>query len=429
MARSLTEHPDILEITDEIQKKAEDKQYLVSDIILVKDGRELQFVDLVMEGGGTLGIALVGYIHALEQAGIRFLGIGGSSVGAIVALLAYCCGERTEAKGEKLAGIIGNLNFGEMVDGNYFARKFSMMLGSQGISFWAFNFILNALLASPELIKKLSLNPGVKLYEWIAARLAENGINTLEDMEKLVNALPEGLVSRGSGAPIKDYDTNLRIVAADITTSTKVVFPDMAEMYFQEPKDVNPACFARASASIPFFFKPFMVSGISQLIGKGEKWERLGSFTGELPDIISFADGGLLSNFPIDLFKRPRIPRAPTFGARLGDKERSARDIKTIGHYSGNLLITLQHYADYDFIFKNPLYKHLIAHIPTNKYYWLNFNMSEDDKLGLFREGVKAGSKFLDTFDWEGYKSLREAELEVYRAHESMLSRRGAARG
>ena len=46
-----------------------------------------QYVDLVMEGGGVLGLALVGYIYILEQAGIRFIGIAGTSAGSIAALL------------------------------------------------------------------------------------------------------------------------------------------------------------------------------------------------------------------------------------------------------------------------------------------------------------------------------------------------------
>ena len=36
-----------------------------------------------MEGGGVLGIALTGYTYILEQAGIRFLGVGGTSAGSI----------------------------------------------------------------------------------------------------------------------------------------------------------------------------------------------------------------------------------------------------------------------------------------------------------------------------------------------------------
>ena len=46
-----------------------------SDVV---DAAGHQYVDVVMEGGGVLGIALTGYTYALEQAGIRFLGIGGT---------------------------------------------------------------------------------------------------------------------------------------------------------------------------------------------------------------------------------------------------------------------------------------------------------------------------------------------------------------
>ena len=414
--RSLTKDPGILEITDEISKKAAAGRYLVSDIILREEGREYQFADLVMEGGGTLGIALVGYIHALEQAGVRFLGMGGSSVGAIVSLLAYGCGGRTEAKGEKLAGIIGNMNLGSMVDGKYMARKLSQLLGKKDARLRTPRIILSAILSLGQIFKNLGLNPGDKLYEWISDRLNESGVRTLDDLNRLIGALPEGLIHRETGKPIVDYDTGLKIVVADITTSTKVVFPSMASMYWSEPDKINPACFARASASIPVFFHPFTVSGISDIIASGDEWELLGCFTGKLPDRVSFADGGLLSNFPIDLFKRPGIPRAPTLGARLGSKERTVKDAEKIGQYAGNLFGALRHYADYDFIFKNPLYKYLITHIPTEKYHWLDFNMSEDDKLGLFREGVVAGYQFLENFDWTQHKLLREAEFELYQA-------------
>jgi NTE family protein len=329
--QSLTKHPDIMKITDKIRKKAAKGDYLVSDIVLRKNGHEYQFVDLVMEGGGTLGIALVGYIHALEQADIRFLGMGGSSVGAIVALLAYSCGDRTMAKGEKLTAIIGEMNLGEMVDGNYSARQLSKLLGNRNAQLRVTRIIFNALISMPQMFKKIGLNPGDKLYDWIAEKLSDNDIYTHADLNKLTESLPEGLIHRDTGEKITDYDTKLKIVAADITTSTKVVFPEMAPMYWQKPEKVNPACFARASASIPAFFQPFTVSGISNLIENNDKWARLGSFTGKLPDKISFADGGLLSNFPIDLFKSFGVPRAPTLGARLGNKNRSAKDVDKIG--------------------------------------------------------------------------------------------------
>jgi len=414
---SLTQEPGILEITDEISDKAARGLYKVSDVICRENGREFQFVDLVMEGGGTLGIALVGYIHALEQAGIRFLGIGGSSVGAIVALLAYSCGGRMEAKGEKLASIIAGMNLGEMVDGGFFARKLSKLLGKSGAKLKVPRVIIGLFLTLPLLCKKLGLNPGDKLYEWISDRLAENDIHTLSDLNNLIETLPDGLVSSGTGKNIQKYDTSLKIVVADITTGTKVVFPNMAPMYWQDPDRVNPAGFARASASIPLFFQPYTAENVSELIGSCDKWERLGSFSGALPNKVSFADGGLLSNFPIDLFKRPGVPRAPTLGARLGNKERSANDVDKLWKYAGQLFDAMRHCADYDFIFKNPLYKNLVAHINTDGYNWLDFNMSAEDKLGLFREGVKAGYDFLEAFKWDEYKQLRAAELALHRVN------------
>jgi len=411
----MTKDPAILKITDKIREAAANGDYIVSDVVCREGGREYQFVDLVMEGGGTLGVALVGYIHALEQAGIRFLGMGGSSVGAIVALLAYSCGGRLEEKSGKLAQVIADMSFDEMVDGSFLAKRFSRLLGNSNAKLRWLRTRLGIAVSIPRVVKKLGLNPGDKLYGWISDKLSDNGVHTLEDLQKLIQALPDGMVHRETGAAIKGYDTSLRIVAADITTSTKVVFPDMAAMYWQQPERVNPAAFARASASIPFFFQPFTVGNISQLIENSENWERLGSFKGTLPDKVLFTDGGMLSNFPIDLFKRPGVPRAPTFGARLGNKHRSAKDVDKFKHYAGRLFDSLRHYADFDFIFKNPLYKSLVAHINTDGYNWLDFNMGREVKLGLFREGVQAGYDFLENFKWGQYKDLRAEEFAMRR--------------
>jgi Predicted esterase of the alpha-beta hydrolase superfamily len=58
-----------------------------------------------------LGIALVGYTWALEQAGIRFLGIGGTSAGSINALLVAALGSPAEAKSPKLLSQLANKVF------------------------------------------------------------------------------------------------------------------------------------------------------------------------------------------------------------------------------------------------------------------------------------------------------------------------------
>jgi predicted acylesterase/phospholipase RssA len=53
-------------------------------------GTDLRYIPtycLGVPGGGVLGIAHVGFVRMLELAGIRFLGVGGASAGAINAVL------------------------------------------------------------------------------------------------------------------------------------------------------------------------------------------------------------------------------------------------------------------------------------------------------------------------------------------------------
>lgn len=76
-----------------------------------------QYVDLVMEGGGVLGLALVGYIYILEKAGIRFIGIAGTSAGSIAALLLSAVDIPEKEKSEQLINMIANMPINTFIDG------------------------------------------------------------------------------------------------------------------------------------------------------------------------------------------------------------------------------------------------------------------------------------------------------------------------
>lgn len=403
---------EIARLRDALRQNAAEGRYRVSDLVAEENGQTCQYVDLVMEGGGTLGIALVGYIYALEQAGIRFLSVGGSSVGAIVALLLAGMGERTEEKGERLAEIISEMDMASFIDGGLFAGALSRLLGSGGAASKPVRLVLLALLSTRDLLAKLGLNPGDKFLAWLTDCLGGFGVYTYADMRARIERLPETLTHREQGADFRRPEPALKVVAADLTTSSKIIFPEMAELYWQQVEEVNPALFARASMSIPLFFQPMTVSGVSKIIGSGEKWENLCSFTGEIPDQITFSDGGLLSNFPISLFHKNRIPNAPTFGARLGSRFRVVKEIDAIGEYGGGLFNALRHYSDYDFIYQNPDYRQLIAYIPTEGHNWLNFYMKDEEKLALFRAGMHAAFEFLQQFDWRYYKEVRKLHLQ-----------------
>ncbi len=81
---------DMLETGDRIVEglkndlKIKGGKLKVSDVV---DGENHQYVNLVQEGGGVLGIALLGYTYVLESMGIRFLKLAGTSAGAINAAL------------------------------------------------------------------------------------------------------------------------------------------------------------------------------------------------------------------------------------------------------------------------------------------------------------------------------------------------------
>ena len=67
-----------------------------------KKGEKLQWVHFVQEGGGTLGISLVGYAFVLEYMGIRFLRLAGTSAGAINTLFLAAIGEKDDPKTPEL---------------------------------------------------------------------------------------------------------------------------------------------------------------------------------------------------------------------------------------------------------------------------------------------------------------------------------------
>ena len=86
-------------IVDEVLSHIAENKTQFSDITYTTSDKEtLQFVDLVQEGGGTLGIALVGYVYVLEKAGIRFVSMGGTSAGSINTMLMASMGTPIEMK-------------------------------------------------------------------------------------------------------------------------------------------------------------------------------------------------------------------------------------------------------------------------------------------------------------------------------------------
>ena len=60
---------------------------------------------------------------------------------------------------------------------------------------------------------------------------------------------------------LQNIKGDLAIIASDITTETKAVFPKHAVLYYENPGEVSPSEFVRMSMSIPVFFQPKEVGG------------------------------------------------------------------------------------------------------------------------------------------------------------------------
>lgn len=402
----------------------------------VRDDAGHQYIDLVMEGGGTLGIALLGYIHVLEQAGLRFLGIGGTSAGAVSAIALAAAGRPAEPRVSRLVDELANMRMGDFIDGkddrDDDARDaIYAWLGKRSklVKAWQSAQVLD------NLCELGGLNRGVRFHAWMRTMLRGfNGGATLtvgalrqrmsdapplwiapvvlaEDLDVPGGPLYESLPDGRRRLLLPRERDHLCVIAADIATETRAELPRMAPMFWRDPDAVDVADLARASMSIPGFFAPFRVASLPPDLVR-ERWCALGwpapCYDGAfLPKQHVFVDGGVLSNFPIAAFHAShRVPLRPTFGVQLqlDDHCHEIDDIFDVLLYAFD---SARHALDADFIDRNPDYVHLVQTIDTHDIGWLDFDMSRETRLRLFRLGAEAAVRFLEGFDWPAYKRVR----------------------
>jgi len=398
-----TNHPEVVQLIAKMKEdKVDQKQF--SDLM---DVSGKQYVELVQEGGGVLGVALIGYTYVLEQMGIRFFSLAGTSAGSINAMLLAGLGDISKPKSEKVIDVLVNKNLYDFVDGNDDAKDFIKALVEKAKRV---KLIWKGWQVIDEVFDDLGLNPGDDFLNWLSGFLKNNGIKTVADLNEQFVKLPPGMVIReGIPKTLNGLKPRIAIISADLTTESKVEFPEMASLYWTNPENVNPAIFVRASMSIPYFFSPLQINNIPQGDDAKQNWKETVSFTGTLPQTCFFVDGGILSNFPIDVFhNRKTVPRMPTFGIRLGDNRNNANKITNPTSLFGAMFNSSRHLHDYDFLLKNPDYSLLIEKIDIGDHDWLNFGITDDAKLDLFKRGAIAAERFLRQFDWNNYKKIRE---------------------
>lgn len=318
--------------------------------------------DLVLEGGGVKGIALVGAIAEMEARGYRMgtpARIAGTSAGAIVgALLA------AGMPVPEMVRVMRALDYRSFQDGSRFAVV-------RGLS----------------LLTTLGMHKGDALHRWISARLRECGVETFGQLKlhDPDSALP----------PERSYA--LVVVVSDISSGRMVRLPWEYHRYGLNADDQSVADAVRASASIPVFFRPCRICRKD-----GRKCVQV--------------DGGMLSNYPITIFDREdREPRWPTFGVKLsgpppsGGVFRRWRAVRGPVGYGRALVSTMAEAPD-RVQMDEPSIVARTMFARTDGVLATDFDLDAQTRDHLYTAGREAAARFLDHWSHPDY-------LDRYRFH------------
>ena len=178
-------------------------------------------IDGVFSGGGIKGFAYVGAIQALEEKGIKFERVAGTSAGAILATFIAA-----GFNAQELEKIFDELNLKVLLDPPKMTKEFPFLK-------W-----LN-------LYKRFGLYKGKALENWFLEKLASKGIYTFSDLPK----------------------DSLKLVASDLTNGKMIVLPDDLHHYNIDGSTFPISRALRMSCGLPFFFEPvYLKNGKSESV-------------------------------------------------------------------------------------------------------------------------------------------------------------------
>jgi NTE family protein len=360
----------------------------------------------VIEGGGVKGIAAIGALYALEECGLRFRKIAGTSAGALNAAFLACAGKSAaDHKTAQLLDILANINFLSFADGGNDAQSVVKLL-TLPESDSALETMVNrakitvaAVRNMNEVMLRLGLNPGDRLKAFLC-----------EEFQKLNGGAPftvGSLLRKWEQDHIvidgEVIEQDFQIVVSDLSHRTKAVFPLDLEDYVRDADAILIGDLVRASASIPVFFAPYRLSEFST---PPENLKARGS--------TCFVDGFIVSNFPLSLFDVSDFaapPRCPTFGITVedsSDKKQQEHEIDNLVKLGLAIFQTASQHGDKGYIKSNPGNAARIIRVSNkishNEYVSaIDFTLSDEDKIQLFRNGVLAVLDKLSTWNFRDY--------------------------
>jgi NTE family protein len=323
--------------------------------------------DLVLEGGGVKGIGLVGAYSVLEEAGYEVHRIAGSSAGAIVGALIA-----SGMHADDMQNLMREVDYGRFEDAGFLDH---LGLVGRGLS----------------LLFEKGIYEGKYFRQWIEGTLADLGVRTFGDLR---------IEDPGSSlTPDRQY--KLVVMSSDVTRGRLARLPWDYDEYGLDPDEQVVADAIRASMSIPFFYEPVPMKTTDERGSEIKTW---------------MVDGGMLSNFPVDVFDRTdgSPPRWPTFGMKLSARPESAMRLRFEIHgtfdFAKALVGTMTNFHDQIHIEEESVVARTMF-VDTTGVKATDFHLDEPTQNFLYTNGRKAATGFLATWDFEGYKqTYRTAE-------------------
>lgn len=317
--------------------------------------------DLVLEGGGVKGIALVGAAVELLRR-YRFERVAGSSAGAVLAAFL--------ATGLDADGVLkraSRLDYDRVPDA------------------WA---PVPVVAPAVGLLTRSGLHPGRYITQWVREELADLGVHTFGDLRRDDPGDDPAL------APWQRY--RLVVTATDVTRGRLLRLPWDYRDYGLDPDAQSVADAVRASLAIPYFFAPQTLRDPR---------------TGRRSTLV---DGGVLSNFPLETFDRTDAtpPRWPTFGAVVGDAL-SEEDVSVFDHRRllppplrllDSLVATSISGRDRTYL-AQPCVRRRAFSIDTTGTGLTEFDVGDPERARLVASGAAAARGFLAGWSWTDYLS------------------------
>ncbi len=306
--------------------------------------------DAVFEGGGIKGIGIVGALSYCESCScFEWQRVAGTSVGAIIAALIAA---GYTAKDLKRLTI--NTKYSDFLDKDSIQKV--PVIGK------ALGFL-----------KEKGMYSGDKFEEGMGKVLAEKGVYKFKDL-------------------MENGESRLKIVAADITQKRMLILPDDLRDYGIDPNEFSVALAVRMSISIPFYFKPVELTA-----------------NGSTSYIV---DGGVCCNFPITIFDVSDTPRWPTIGFKFQNPDISytSRGRTDALSFMADIADTMT--GDNKTVWDKPENLARTILIPTVGVESVEFNISDEKSIKLFKSGYRSAQEFIKNWNFEEYVKKYRASYE-----------------